>query len=257
MRSVNKLFLALLVALTSMTLMASSVALAKKSGDSSPGKSGHAPGHNKVVSGDDSSPDDTSDSAVQEESESDDESTPGKSANAPGQVKKLSKGSSDVKGNLKVSQHIYYEGDIIEVFIKFSRGWELLAEGTVDAHVVVITPAAELLSFQVDPSTGPSDRKFFNIELDSSDTLPVGQYQLALILTIPDGEPVNLADWYNGFRGLMDMEGLLISGQFLSEDSDMDGECDFDDDGDGFCDEESGTDADDNIDDDTLNTDTI
>lgn len=246
MRSLNKLFWALLVVLTSMTLIASSVALAKKPGDSSPGKSADAPGHNKVKASDDDltvSEDDIADSE-------DDDSSPGNSANAPGQAKKLSKGSSDVKGNLKVSQHIYYEGDTIEVSIKFSRGWELLADGTVDAHVVVITPAAELLSFPVDPSAGPSDRKFFNVELESSDTLPVGQYQLALILTIPDGDSANLVDWYNGFRGLMDMEGLLISSQFLAEDADMDGECDFDIDGDGFCDEESGTDADDNIDDD-------
>ena len=246
MRSLNKLFLALLVVLTSMTLIASSVALAKNPGNSSPGKSADAPGHNKIKASDDDvtvSEDDIADGE-------DDDSSPGNSANAPGQAKKLSKGSSDVKGNLKVSQHIYYEGDTIEVSIKFSRGWELLAEGTVDAHVVVITPAAELLSFPVDPSTGPSDRKFFNVELESSDTLPVGQYQLALILTIPDGDSANLVDWYNGFRGLMDMEGLLISSQFLAEDADMDGECDFDVDGDGFCDEESGTDADDNIDDD-------
>lgn len=232
MRSLNKLFLALLVVLTSMTLIASSVALAKKPGDSSPGKSADAPGHNKIKESDD------------------DDSSPGNSANAPGQAKKLSKGSSDVKGNLKVSQHIYYEGDTIEVSIKFSRGWELLAEGAVDAHVVVITPEAELLSFPVDPSIGPSDRKFFNIDLPESETLPIGQYQLALILTIPDGDSANLVDWYNGFRGLMDMEGLLISSQFLAEDANMDGECDFDVDGDGFCDEESGTDADDNIDDD-------
>lgn len=237
MRSLNKLLLALLVVFTSMTLITSSVALAKKPDESSPGKSADAPGKNKVVS--------------------DDDSSPGNSANAPGQAKKLSKGSSDVKGNLKVSQHIYYEGDTIDVSIKFSRGWELLAEGTVDAHVVVITPAAELLSFPVDPSTGPSDRKFFNIELESSDTLPVGQYQLALILTIPEGDSTSLADWYNGFRGLMDMEGLLISDQPLAEDADMDGECDFDVDGDGFCDEESGTDADDNLDDDAMNPDFI
>ena len=246
MRSLNKLFLALLVVLTSMTLIASSVALAKNQGDSSPGKSADAPGHNKIKASDDDvtvSEDDVADGE-------DDDSTPGNSANAPGQAKKLSKGSSDVKGNLKVSQHIYYEGDTIEVSIKFSRGWELLAEGTVDAHVVVITPAAELLSFPVDPGIGPSDRKFFNIDLPESDTLPIGQYQLALILTIPDGDSANLVDWYNGFRGLMDMEGLLISAQPLPEDANMDGEFDSDTDGNGFSNEESGTDDDDNTDDD-------
>ena len=229
MRSLNKLFLALLVVLTSMTLIASSVALAKKPGDSSPGKSADAPGHNKIKESDD------------------DDSSPGNSANASGQAKKLSKGSSDVKGNLKLSQHIYYEGDFIEVSIKFSRGWELLAEGTVDAHVVVITPEATLLSFPVDPNIGPSDRKFFNVELPKEDTetLPIGQYQLALILTNPEGDPAILVDWYNGFRGLMDMEGLLISDQVLAEDADMNGECDYDNNDNGFCDEENGTDDDD------------
>ena len=252
MRSLNKLFLALLVVLTSMTLIASSVALAKNQGDSSPGKSADAPGHNKVKASDDDvtvSEDDVADGE-------DDDSTPGNSANAPGQAKKLSKGSSDVKGNLKVSQHIYYQGDTIEVSIKFSRGWELLADGTIDAYVAVITPEAEFLSFPVDPNIGPSDRKFFNIELPKEDTetLPVGQYQLALILTIPDGDadgdPANLEDWYNGFRGLMDMEGLLISAQPLAEDANMDGEFDSDTDGNGFSNEESGTDDDDNTDDD-------
>lgn len=211
MTSLNKLFWALLVVLTSMTLIASPVALAKKHGDSSPGNS----------------------------------------ANAPGQAKKLSKGSSDVKGNLKVSQHIYYEGDTIEVSIKFSRGWELLADGTVDGYVVVISPETELLSFPVDPAIGPSDHRFFSIELEPSETLPVGQYQLGLILTISEGDPANIADWYNGFRGLLDMEGVLISDQILVEDADMDGECDFDADGDGFCDEETGTDNDDDVDDDS------
>ena len=114
----------------------------------------------------------------------------------------------------------------------------------------MISPETELFSFPVDPSIGPSDRKFFSVELESTETLPVGQYQLGLILTVPDGDPANLVDWRNGFRGLLDMEGVLISDQTLPEDTDMDGECDFDADGNGFCNEESGTDDDDDTDDD-------
>jgi hypothetical protein len=248
MRSMNKLFLALLVVLTSMTLIATSVALAKNPGDSSSGKSADAPGHNKVKASDD-------DVTVSEDEVADGEdadSSPDNSANAPGQAKKLSKGSSDVKGNLKVSQHIYYEGDTIEVSIKFSRGWELLADGTADAYVVVISPETELLSFPVDPSFGPSDRKFFSVPLESTlestNALPVGQYQLGLILTVPNGDPVNLIDWRNGFRGLLDMEGVLISDQVLAEDADRNGECDYDNNDNGFCDGENGTDDDDDDD---------
>lgn len=242
MRSMKNLFWVLLVSLISITLMSPDVALAKKKDGSCPGKSCEAPGQNKVK--EDKIKDETDeevDDVVEEEL-----------SVGPGQAKRLTKGSSDVKGNLKTRQHIYYEGDTIEVSIKFSRGWEMLADGVIDAHVVVITPEKELLPFPVDPSIGPSDRKFFNVELESSETLPVGQYQLGLILTLGDGDPLNLADWYNGYRGLMDMEGILISAQALTEDADMDGECDFDEDGDGFCDEENGTDDDDSEDDDEV-----
>lgn len=240
MRTMSNLLRVLFVVLISITLMSPAVALAKKADDSCPGKSCEAPGQNKVK--EDKIKDETD-----EPVENVDEEEP---VFDPAQAKKLSKGSSDVKGNLKTRQHIYYEGDTIEVSIKFSRGWEMLADGTIDAHVVVITPEKELLPFPVDPSIGPSDRKFFNVELESSETLPVGQYQLGLILTLGEGDPLNLADWYNGFRGLMDMEGILISAQALPEDADMDGECDFDVDGDGFCDEATGTDDDDSVDDD-------
>lgn len=240
MRFKNNLFWVLFVGLISITLMSPAMSLAKKADDFCPGKSCEAPGQNKVKEEKiKDEADDVVEGGVEEESAVD-----------PVRATKLNKGRSDVKGNLKTRRHIYYEGDTIEVSIKFSRGWEMLADGTIDAYVVVITPEKELLPFPVDPSIGPSDRKFFSVELESSETLPVGQYQLGLVLTLGDGDPLNLADWYNGFRGLMDMEGILISAQALIEDADMDGECDFDEDGDGFCDEETGTDDDDSEDDD-------
>lgn len=164
---------------------------------------------------------------------------------APGQLKKLSKGRSAVKGNLKTTQHIYYAGETIVVSIKFSRGWELLADLSADAHVVVIYPDSTVIPFPVDKNVGPTDRKFFDVPLVTDETLPVGQYQVALILTSPGGDPTNLQDWYNGFRGLLDMEGVYISSEPLPEDADRDGECDFDDDSDGFCDDSNQSDDDD------------
>ena len=84
----------------------------------------------------------------------------------------------------------------------------------------------------------------------TTETLPAGQYQLGLVVTVPNGDPTNLQDWYGGFRGLLDMEGVYISAELLPEDADGDGECDFDADGDGFCDDQSQSDDDDGIDDD-------
>ena len=190
-----------------------------------------------------------------------DGSCPGNSCNAPGQQSQtmpdqnqpmqhqLMRGRSDFKGNLKTRQHIYYAGDPLEVSIKFSRGWNLLADGTAVAHIVVILPNTSMFSVPVERSIGGNDRMFFDFTV-TTETLPAGQYQLGLIVTIPDGDPTNLQDWYSGFRGLLDMEGIYISAESLPEDANGDGECDYDTDGDGFCDDQSMGDNDDNVDDD-------
>lgn len=170
---------------------------------------------------------------------------PGNSCSAPGQL--LTHGRSDFKGNLKTRQHIYYAGDSLEVSIKFSRGGNLLADGTAAAHIVVISPESAMFSVPVDSSVGTHERMFFNLVV-TTETLPAGQYQVALIVTDPDGDPANLDDWYNGFRGLLDMEGIYISDEPMPEDRDADGECDFDADGDGFCDSQNLADDDDSAD---------
>ena len=174
-----------------------------------------------------------------------DDSCPGNSCSAPGQMNKLTNGSSDIKGNLKTERHIYYVGDSLKVAIKFSRGSDLLAEEFVNAHVVVISPNTYVSSFPVENVVGANDQMFFDVDLVTAETLPEGQYQVALIATIPDGDPTNLQDWYNGFRGMLDMEGILISSEPLPEDANMDGECDFDADADGFCDVQNLEDDDD------------
>lgn len=174
---------------------------------------------------------------------------PGNSCEAPGQVVKLNKGNSDIQGNVKTKQHIYYEGDALQVSVKFSRGLELLANETVAAHLVVISQDTSIFSVPVETTIGEVERMFFDLVV-TTETLPVGQYQVALVVTLPDGDPLNLQDWYNGFRGLLDVEGIYISDEPLPEDADADGECDFDQDGDGFCDDQNMTDDDDDIDDD-------
>lgn len=162
----------------------------------------------------------------------------------------LSNGRNDFKANIR-TKHIYYVGDTLSAFVKFSRGINLLAEDLADAHIIVVAPTTDAYAFPVDSSIGPNDRKFFSIDILNAETLPLGQYQLALVVTIPGGDPLNIKDWYNGFRGLLDMEGIYISDRPLPEDVDADGECDADADGDGFC-EDGNTDDDDNVEPDPL-----
>ena len=158
----------------------------------------------------------------------------------------LLNGRNDFKADIR-TKHIYYVGETLSVFVKFSRGIDILADELADAHIIVVTPNTDAYSFPVDSSIGPQDRKFFSLDIENAETLPLGQYQLGLVVTIPGGDPLDIKDWYNGFRGLLDMEGIYISDQPLPEDVDADGECDADADGDGFC-EDKNTDDDDNVD---------
>jgi len=167
----------------------------------------------------------------------------------------LLNGRNDFKADIR-TKHIYYVGETFSVFIKFSRGFDILAEELADAHVIVVTPNTDAYSFPVDSSIGPQDRKFFSLDIENAETLPLGQYQLGLIVTIPGGDPLNIKDWYNGFRGLLDMEGIYISDKPVTEDSDADGELDADTDADGFVADQT-TDNDDSSDSDQLSGETL
>ena len=168
------------------------------------------------------------------------------SIDAESKASVLLNGRNDFKADIR-TKHIYYVGETLSVFVKFSRGIDILADELADAHIIVVTPNTDAYSFPVDSSIGPQDRKFFSLDIENAETLPLGQYQMGLVVTIPGGDPLDIKDWYNGFRGLLDMEGIYISDQPLPEDVDADGECDADADGDGFC-EDKNTDDDDNVD---------
>jgi hypothetical protein len=147
-------------------------------------------------------------------------------------------GTTAIKGNLRTSQHIYYVGDELEISLQFARGHDLLADGEADAHVVIYSFDGSVTATPVPADIGPSSRKFFSIPNVSISTLPEGQYQLGLIVTVPDGDPTLLEDWYGGFRALLDTEAVYISTKPLDTDDDGDGEHDDDEDGDGIDGEE-------------------
>lgn len=151
---------------------------------------------------------------------------------------RIRNGRSDFHGKLKTRQHIYYPGDTLDIRVKFSRGHDLLADGEADAWIVIFTPDNDVISVSVGSDIGSASRKFFSIEYEDTSTLVAGQYQLALILTIPGGDPGNVSDWFNGFSGLLDVEYIRISEEFLAGDSNLDGEWDEDLDGDGAYGEE-------------------
>lgn len=158
-------------------------------------------------------------------------------------------GRSEFKGNIRTSQHVYYVGDELDISLQFARGFDLLADGEAEAHVVIFSFDGTLIEVPVPADIGANTRKFFRMESVDISALPEGQYQLGLILTVPDGDPALLEDWYGGYRALLDTEAVYVSAEALDSDSDGDGELDDDTDGDGIEGEEEDESDDDDVDD--------
>ena len=172
---------------------------------------------------------------------------PGKSEFAPGNNRNLGHGnaSNGVKAIIKANRQIFYTGDLLEIGVRFPRGAELVQNGEVDAYLMIFEPDATLGALPISQQAGPETTNLFRIEELDADFLPEGVYQLGVVLTVPGGDPLNMADWYNGMLGLLTVRGLTVSSEALDIDDDGDGFVDDDSTGDGFVDDDESTDDDD------------
>jgi len=160
--------------------------------------------------------------------------------------------SDGIMGSVITDKRIYYSGDALDINLRFSRGSELIVGGNVDAYVVVFSPAengddevdpalnndplTDAIVLPVSDDASSESHKLFAVDAVNVESLPAGTYQLGLILTKPDGDPLNINDWHNGLLGLINIVGLTISDEPVDFDQDGDGQVDDDDDGDGFSD---------------------
>ena len=175
-------------------------------------------------------------------------------ANSHGKNKNVGVGnaSDGIMGSVITDKRIYYSGDALDIYLRFARGSELIVGGSVDAYVVIFSPA-ENGNDEVDPAlnndpltdaivlpvssdASSENHKLFAMDAVNVESLPAGTYQLGLILTNPDGDPLNINDWHNGLLGLINIVGLTITDEAVDFDQDGDGQVDDDDDGDGFSD---------------------
>ena len=142
----------------------------------------------------------------------------------------LMRGQSPFGAKVKTSQHVYYTGDPLEISVKFGRGSELLANNTADGFIVIYSVKdATTTTVKIPNDIGPNPREFFKLDNVDTKTLAVGQYQLGLIVTKPGGDPLKVADWYLGFRGLLDTHAVYITDVPVPMiDADHDGEVDAD-----------------------------
>jgi hypothetical protein len=166
---------------------------------------------------------------------------PGNSAMAPGKNKNLGHGnaSDGIKAIIQANRQIFYSGDLLEIGVRFPRGAELIQSGEVDAWLVIFDPQAVITAAPISTEASPNTRNLFRIDEVDVELLPEGVYQMGVVLTIPGGDPLNVADWYNGLLGLQAVRGLTVSETLLEIDDDGDGMVDDDSSGDGFVDDDS------------------
>tara|TARA_R110002167_G_scaffold47967_3_gene141820 strand:- start:1352 stop:1999 length:648 start_codon:yes stop_codon:yes gene_type:complete len=175
-------------------------------------------------------------------------------ANSHGKNKNVGVGnaSDGIMGSVITDKRIYYSGDALDIYLRFARGSELILGGSVDAYVVIFSPAengnnevdsalnndplTDAIVLPVSADASSENHKLFAMDTVNVESLPAGTYQLGLILTNPDGDPLNINDWHNGLLGLINIVGLTITDEAVDFDQDGDGQVDDDDDGDGFSD---------------------
>ena len=135
------------------------------------------------------------------------------------------------------NKHVYYQGDSMQIYLKFPDTLTSVIEGEADAYILVAPPEGDMIVMPVLIDDADELHPFFELaDLDTS-TFAKGNYQIALVLTEPGGNPIYLNDWYRDFRGLVSVTRVKISAGCDVEDIDGDGEIDGDTDGDGFSDE--------------------
>lgn len=148
-------------------------------------------------------------------------------------------------GGFLPSKHVYYPGDTLQIRVVIPRSLKGVWNGEAEAHLVVYAPAGEngettVLSAPLILETPDKPQMMIEVkDLDTSKLLP-GEYQLGLVLTIPEGDPLALADWYEGLKGLIGVARVKFSAGPDEEDPDGDGTVEGDEDGDGYPDGDKG-----------------
>jgi len=144
---------------------------------------------------------------------------------------------SCTKNLIVTNKQVYYQGDPLQVYLKFPKSLTAVINGEADAYMLIAPPAGDIIVAPV--AMNPEDIWYKFLELADLDTsqFAVGNYQLAVVLTQPGGDPLVLADWYRGLKGLISTKRIKMWAGYSydAEDEDGDGQIDGDWNGDGYC----------------------
>ena len=144
---------------------------------------------------------------------------PGSQGNKPALGQPGSRPSSEVlevfkvkglrKGLIKLNKATLGPGNQLEIQIVVPASLKAIWNGMADLYLVLRLPDGDLISVPVyvEGATPDSPKTLVNTGIEAG-MLAEGRYQIAMIMTNPEGDPLLLADWYNGFSGLISVNSF-------------------------------------------------
>ncbi len=147
---------------------------------------------------------------------------------------RLTNDVSYISGDIETRQHVYYPGDVLDIRVALGGNTALVSGQGVDLYLGVFDPAGKAAFTRITDYKTFNSKRLFYIQDISTSVISAGTYQLALIMTVPGGNPQLVSNWYNGIGGLLDNDAITYSQTPVARDTNRDGEWDDDYDRDGF-----------------------
>lgn len=148
------------------------------------------------------------------------------------------------------NKNVFYVGDKITLKVVIPKSLKDVWDGKATANIVItmpgdlgiVKPIALPTPASAQATSGDTPVQLVDLSASDAATLPAGDYQMALIITKVDGDPLKISDWYGGFKGLLGVKRLKISAATTTgdtEDPNKTGQVTGDADGDGYPDTDS------------------
>jgi hypothetical protein len=143
-------------------------------------------------------------------------------------------------GYVQTGKTIHYPGDAFSLRAVIPKSLKDVWDGKAVVNIVITMPGGGAISVPVpakDPSTeGDKVREIVPLPAEVMKTLPAGDYQMAMVVTKIGGDPLNVGDWYGGFKGMLGVKRVKVAATTTpdAEDPNKTGEVTGDTDSDGY-----------------------
>ena len=199
----------------------SAAAVAQGNSQNAPGRSGEAPGNSGNAPGQSQqAPGQSGNASTTDETNEDNGNRGNGNGQGGGPNIGFGNASDGVMARIMSNRQVFVSGeDELEISIRFARGAHLVSSGEADAYIVLVDTEGNMSALGVLESEEElmEGTRIFQMDTEEVASLPVGDYQLGLVLSQSGEDPFLLHKWYNGMLGLLDVRPLTIAASSETE----------------------------------------